>query len=175
MALYKDGNPVSGINSIPRLTLAQYNALNVKPEFWVRTDAPESYKKLSADQVSYDSNNTVEDMIDELSSPTAVKGTVTFSVQVDSNSYCYWVKKGKVVFVTYGFTITEPITNQTYILSGLPEAEQTNASFDFVILNRSDDGTGYRVQLLGTNMRNYYGRCLVQNAPYTGSFCYICK
>lgn len=64
MALYKDGNPVSGLNSIPRLTLAQYNALNVKPEFWVRTDAPESYKKLSADQVSYDSNTTVKDKID---------------------------------------------------------------------------------------------------------------
>lgn len=64
MALYKDGNPVSGLNSIPRLTLAQYNALNVKPEFWVRTDAPESYKKLSADQVSYDSNNTVKDKLD---------------------------------------------------------------------------------------------------------------
>lgn len=66
MALYKDGNPVSGLNSIPRLTLAQYNALNVKPEFWVRTDAPESYKKLSADQVSYDSNNTVKDMLDAM-------------------------------------------------------------------------------------------------------------
>lgn len=65
MALYKDGNPVSGLNSIPRLTLAQYNALNVKPEFWVRTDAPESYKKLSADQVSYDSNNTVKDKLDQ--------------------------------------------------------------------------------------------------------------
>lgn len=64
MAYYMDGNPVSGLNSIPRLTLAQYNALNVKPEFWVRTDAPESYKKLSADQVSYDSNNTVKDKIE---------------------------------------------------------------------------------------------------------------
>lgn len=66
MALYKDGNPVSGLNSIPRLTLAQYNAQNAKPEFWVRTDAPESYKKLSADQVSYDSNNTVKDKIDSM-------------------------------------------------------------------------------------------------------------
>lgn len=66
MALYNNGNPVSGLNSVPRLTLAQYNALNVKPEFWIRTDAPESYKKLSADQVSYDSNNTVKDKIDEV-------------------------------------------------------------------------------------------------------------
>ena len=54
MALYKDGKPISGINSVPRLTLAQYNALSVKPEFWVRTDAPEDYGKISADQVSYD-------------------------------------------------------------------------------------------------------------------------
>ena len=72
MALYKDGNPVSGLNSIPRLTLAQYNALNVKPEFWVRTDAPESYKKLSADQVSYDSNNTVEDKLDTRVNPSDI-------------------------------------------------------------------------------------------------------
>ena len=77
MALYKDGNPVSGLNSIPRLTLAQYNALNVKPEFWVRTDAPESYKKLSADQVSYDSNNTVKDMLD-FANP--IKKGVTYSL-----------------------------------------------------------------------------------------------
>ena len=64
MALYKDGNPVSGLNSIPRLTLAQYNALTVKPEVWIRTDAPESYKRLSADEVSYDTNNTVKDKIE---------------------------------------------------------------------------------------------------------------
>ena len=67
MALYKDGNPVSGLNSIPRLTLAQYNALTVKPEVWIRTDAPESYKRLSADEVSYDSNNTVKDKLDSIS------------------------------------------------------------------------------------------------------------
>ena len=54
MALYKDGKPISGLNSVPRLTLAQYNALTTKPEFWVRTDAPEDYGKISADQVSYD-------------------------------------------------------------------------------------------------------------------------
>lgn len=77
MALYKDGNPVSGLNSIPRLTLTQYNALNVKPEFWVRTDAPESYKKLSADQVSYDSNNTVKDMLDTKSSIHLITGLTT--------------------------------------------------------------------------------------------------
>ena len=100
MALYKDGNPVSGINSIPRLTLSQYNALNVKPEFWVRTDAPESYKKLSADQVSYDSNNTVKDKIDSFGvvvgqlASTANSWTADFDLPNgfnDSNTVCIGV------------------------------------------------------------------------------------
>ena len=82
MALYENGKPVSGLNSIPRLTLAQYNALNVKPEFWVRTDAPESYKKLSADQVSYDSNNTVKDKIDSMI-PTRTQFTPNYGASSD--------------------------------------------------------------------------------------------
>ena len=80
MALYKDGNPVSGLNSVPRLTLAQYNALTTKPEFWVRIDAPEDYGKISADQVSYDENTTVEDKLDELSDSITVN---TFNLNVD--------------------------------------------------------------------------------------------
>lgn len=86
MALYKDGNPVSGLNSIPRLTLAQYNALNVKPDIWIRTDAPESYKKLSADQVSYDSNNTVKDKLDEKNG-FSLYGTFTKSSSVETGTY----------------------------------------------------------------------------------------
>lgn len=98
MALYKDGNPVSGLNSIPRLTLAQYNALNVKPEFWVRTDAPESYKKLSADQVSYDSDNTVKDKIDnkvisyvDVTATTDNYGHIQLSPQYVQNADVYKV------------------------------------------------------------------------------------
>lgn len=94
MAFYNNGNPVSGLNSIPRLTLAQYNALNVKPEFWVRTDAPESYKKLSADQVSYDSNNTVEDKIEELEQFWNASG----SNCTDTTLTISLVKIGRIVF-----------------------------------------------------------------------------
>lgn len=82
-----DGNPVSGLNSVPELTLAQYNALNVKPKFWVRTDAPESYKKLSADQVSYDSNNTVKDKIDEsMYSIGTITGNTTKNILIPFQS-----------------------------------------------------------------------------------------
>ena len=97
MALYKDGNPVSGLNSIPRLTLAQYNALNVKPEFWVRTDAPESYKKLSADQVSYDSDNTVKDKLD----------INDFAITCPNATPTGQFKKiGNMAFISAGFDIT---------------------------------------------------------------------
>ena len=94
MALYKDGNPISGLNSIPRLTLAQYNALNVKPEFWVRTDAPESYKKLSADQVYYDSNNTVKDKLDELDDKELNKWTTNSSATATSGRNLYKIANG---------------------------------------------------------------------------------
>ena len=93
MALYKDGNPVSGLNSIPRLTLAQYNALNVKPEFWVRTDAPESYKKLSADQVSYDSNTSVKEKIDEIDLTSG--GTITNALNIKPNNALGVISLGK--------------------------------------------------------------------------------
>ena len=85
MALYKDGNPVSGLNSIPRLTLAQYNTLNVKPEVWIRTDAPESYKRLSADEISYDNTDSgltateVQSAIDEINNSKFDKSGGTIS------------------------------------------------------------------------------------------------
>lgn len=87
MANYLNGKPLSGLNSIPRLTLAQYNALNVKPEFWVRTDAPESYKKLSADQVSYDSNNTVKDALDIVTAGNMGNGLNILPYNTSSNMY----------------------------------------------------------------------------------------
>ena len=51
--LYYKGKLLSGIAKIPRLTLNDYNALTVKPEVWIRTDAPESYKKITASDVSF--------------------------------------------------------------------------------------------------------------------------
>ena len=53
--LYYKGKLISGIAKIPRLTLNDYNALTVKPEVWIRTDAPESYKKITASDVSFTS------------------------------------------------------------------------------------------------------------------------
>ena len=120
MALYKDGNPVSGLNSIPRLTLAQYNALNVKPEFWVRTDAPESYKKLSADQVSYDSNTTVKDKIDELDDKELKGWTTNSSASAISGRNIYKVANG-LLHIWLNVQLTDTLTagNSLAILNGL--------------------------------------------------------
>ena len=62
MALYYNGDYVSSINFTPQLTLAEYNALSVKPKYWIRTDGPES-STISAEDISYD-NTTVKDVLD---------------------------------------------------------------------------------------------------------------
>jgi hypothetical protein len=74
MSLYYDGNMVSGVNFTPQLTLAEYNALSVKPTYWIRTDAPEDYGRLPASEVGYDNTTSgltaddVQDAVDELHS-----------------------------------------------------------------------------------------------------------
>lgn len=120
MALYKDGNPISGLNSIPRLTLAQYNALNVKPEFWVRTDAPESYKKLSADQVYYDSNNTVKDKLDELDDKELNKWTTNSSATATSGRNLYKIANGLLhIWLNIQLTDTLSAGDSLAILNGI--------------------------------------------------------
>lgn len=45
MGLYYKNHRISGVNFLPRLTLAEYNNLTVKPEHWIRTDSPFDYSK----------------------------------------------------------------------------------------------------------------------------------
>jgi len=56
MALYYNGKMVAGVNSMPELTQAQYDALEVKPEFWIRTDAPDDYGRIPASDVGFDNS-----------------------------------------------------------------------------------------------------------------------
>ena len=53
MSVYYKGKLISGIREIPHLTLSEYNALGVKPDMWVRTDAPDSDRGIDADDVLY--------------------------------------------------------------------------------------------------------------------------
>lgn len=56
---------LTGIKAqFPKWTYAQWQAEG-EPEIpWIRTDAPSGYRKVSADDVSYDNNTSVSDMID---------------------------------------------------------------------------------------------------------------
>lgn len=161
MALYKDGNPVSGLNSIPRLTLAQYNALNVKHEFWIRTDAPESYKKLSADQVSYDENNTVKDKLDWV-----LVGTNT------SNNPITLPNDFSELSIIIHETTSFDVTFQFHIL----KEELANTARTFrqgYYLNSSNNGsTAMSVSLTSVNAMSYYigGSSYLANAT-TEVFC----
>lgn len=72
MGLYYKKNRVSGINFLPRLTLAEYNNLQNKPKYWIRTDSPTSYLSIGASNVSFDdssvsfTSNNVQGAIEEL-------------------------------------------------------------------------------------------------------------
>ena len=84
MGLYYKKNKIAGLNFLPRLTLAQYNALTVKPEYWIRTDSPDSYLMVSSNLVSFDNSgtifvsNNVENTLKEISAVIARNGKPRF-------------------------------------------------------------------------------------------------
>lgn len=65
MALYQNGILISGANTLPQMTLAEYQALPVseRPTYWERTDL--SYNNIPASNVTYGSGS-VEDAINEI-------------------------------------------------------------------------------------------------------------
>ena len=158
MALYKDGNPVSGINSIPRLTLAQYNALTVKPEVWIRTDAPESYKRLSADEVSYDSNNTVEDAIDSINDAIYEHGTAV----TPSSS-------GKSTLLAYIADVIVPkaVSVYSFHASGFSDLPSSDWGFDVTVYN---SGGLYVTAFRQLSNEKLYIRCVNYDDTWAGSW-----
>ena len=65
MALYQNGILISGANTLPQMTLAEYQALPVseRPTYWERTDL--NYNNIPASDVTYGSGS-VEDALDNL-------------------------------------------------------------------------------------------------------------
>lgn len=72
MALYENGILISGANTLPQMTLAEYQALPVseRPTYWERTDL--NYNNIPASNVSYDNTQSgltatdIQSAIDEL-------------------------------------------------------------------------------------------------------------
>lgn len=72
MALYQNGILISGANTLPQMTLAEYQALPVseRPTYWERTDL--NYSNIPASSVTYDNTQSgltatdIQSAIDEL-------------------------------------------------------------------------------------------------------------
>ena len=64
MSVFYNKKLISGVRDVPHMTLAEYNALTNKPDLWLRTDAPESDRGISASDVEYSTGVSVEDKID---------------------------------------------------------------------------------------------------------------
>ena len=69
MALRVNGRLVGGVNNIPSYTQEQYDALSVKPEFWICID--KDYLDVPSENVSYNDSN-VKDTLDNLKDVTEI-------------------------------------------------------------------------------------------------------
>ena len=67
-----DLKQISGICKVPRMTLAEYNALNVKPEFWVRTDLSTNLLMCGNDVIGSVGLCTSESIATVVTNPTTV-------------------------------------------------------------------------------------------------------
>lgn len=107
MSFYQNGILISGVNTLPELTRAQYEALpaDKRPEYWVCLD--EEYEPSTADEITFDNTGTdlvseeVESAIKEVNAKLVVKADKTDIATVESGttaSRAYSV--GELVYVS---------------------------------------------------------------------------
>lgn len=81
MALRVNGRLVGGVNNIPSYTQAQYDALSVKPEFWICID--KDYLDVPSENVSYGDSNvedTLDNIIEQIDKAQIILTTIPSSV-----------------------------------------------------------------------------------------------
>lgn len=66
MSVFYNKKLISGVREVPKMPKAERDALTNKPDLWVRTDAPESDRGISASDVEYSTGVSVEDKIDDM-------------------------------------------------------------------------------------------------------------
>ena len=98
MALYENGILISGANTLPQMTLAEYQALPVsdRPTYWERTDL--NYGNIPASDVTYGSGS-VEDALDGITAHT-LGSAVDLAGYSSSNKYVCPSDGYVTVFVT---------------------------------------------------------------------------
>lgn len=99
MAYYVNGTLISGANTLPKMTMAEYLALPVseRPTYWECTD--KDYDEISAEDVSYGSG-TVEDALDERTSfidtnSSAIASITTIGGSWTATQNCWAVARAR--------------------------------------------------------------------------------
>ena len=96
MALYENGILISGANTLPQMTLAEYQALPVseRPTYWERTDL--NYNNIPASDVTYGSGS-VEDALDDLFGIPIKQFTIASNETITlSNVFCVMLRTSGV-------------------------------------------------------------------------------
>lgn len=103
--LYYKGKPINPNRDLPTRTYAEAQAegLTSSDKLWVRKDGDGTV--ITADEVPYDSNNSVGDMLDMKS------GTFTASSGVSIGSRNNWYKEGKMAFISLVLIINSNIAD----------------------------------------------------------------
>lgn len=168
MSLYYKQKLISGVRDVPSMTLAQYNALTNKPKLWIRTDAPESDRGINADDIQYEGNISVSDML----TPQAITVTPNSTyVNTTSGNYVMAVHQiGKLVVVNIGlvkYKADVPNANNP-MFTGLPPAKEiVEPVFSSNYRMRIEKGEGI--------LRDWYNNDINTNFQFWGSFSYICE
>ena len=138
MALYYNGDNVSSINFTPQLTLAEYNALSVKPKYWIRTDAGE-LDSIPSSEISYDNTDSgltstnVQDAIDEVDASIDIVETALNNLDAKhmykGEAASISVQNTKVTVAEFSFTGAKG----KYLIFGSLNATWDYTSFQFFI------------------------------------------
>ena len=138
MALYYNGDNVSSINFTPQMTLAEYNALSVKPKYWIRTDADE-LTGIPADEISFDNTDTsftgtdVQEVLEEVDASIDIVETALNNLDAKhvykGETTSISVQNTKVTAAEFTFTGAKG----RYLVFGSLNATWDYTSFQFFI------------------------------------------
>ena len=129
----------------------------------------------TASNIPYDSNLTIKGKIDSMETVTTGSATLNPDLDLASGGYVVWVKKGKLVFVTYSFTLNSNPSNTAELITGLPPMELVSGAYNWVTFQNMSNGLSERAALSATGkVANAYG-FFVRTGDHNGSFCYIAQ